>query len=216
MEEVVSKGKTRCTVVLRSDVQVDLRVVAEVCYGAALHYFTGSKSHNIAVRKILVKQDLKLNEYVVFRDDDRIAGRTEEKVFEQAGLRYIKPELRESRGEIEAAKHDELPDLVALDDIRGNLHAHTTATDGKHSLKEMAKAARGRGDEYLAITDHTKNLAMAKEMGIKTAVSTDAHTTSESEFMRFGVNQARRGWLESDDVINTRSWTDLKKLLNRD
>lgn len=351
VEEVVSQGKTRCTVRMRSGLQVDLRVVAQVCYGAALYYFTGSKSHNIDVRKIAVGKRLKINEYGVFRGDDRVAGRTEEEVFEQVGLDYIEPELRESRGEIEAAQDGKLPDLIRLKDIRGNLHAHTTASDGKYSLEEMAEAARELGYEYLAITDHTKNLAMtngldekrlrkqmeeidklneklddfrvlkgsevdiledgsldlddsvledldvvvcsvhtkfdlsaeqqterilqamdnpcmhilghptgrlinqrdayevnieriieaaadrgchlelnaqpdrldltdvhcrlAKERGVKIAISTDAHSTSELQFMKCGVHQARRGWLEAGDVVNTRSWNNLSKLLKR-
>lgn len=351
VEEVVSHGKTRCTVRMRSGLQVDLRIVAEVCYGAALYYFTGSKSHNIDVRKIAVRKKLKINEYGVFRGDDRVAGRTEEEVFEQVGLDYIEPELRESRGEIEAAREGKLPELVRLEDIRGNLHAHTKASDGKYSLEDMAEAARELGYEYLAVTDHTKNMAMtkgldekrlreqmeeidklnekldgfrvlkgsevdiledgsldlddsalkeldvvvcsihtkfdlssekqtnrilramdnpcmhilghptgrlinqrdaydvnieriidaaadrgchlelnaqpdrldltdvhcrlAKETGVMIAVSTDAHSTSELQFMKYGIHQARRGWLEADDVINTRSWSELQKLLQR-
>ncbi|MDJ0945309.1 MAG: DNA polymerase/3'-5' exonuclease PolX [Kiloniellales bacterium] len=351
VDEVVSKGRTRSTVLLRSGLQVDLRVVPQVSYGAALHYFTGSKAHNIAVRKLAVAKGLKLNEYGVFRGDRRIAGRSEEEVFEQAGLPYIEPELREDHGEIEAAKRGKLPRLIAPEDIRGDLHTHTEASDGRNTIDEMAEAARQRGYAYLAISDHTKHVTiahgldekrlgrqieeiealnerlrglrilkaaevdiledgsldlpngilerldltvcaihykfdlpverqteriiramdhpcfnilahptgrligereayevdmervmeaalergcylevnaqperldlteihcrMAKDLGLKVAISTDAHTTASLDYLRFGVGQARRGWLEPDDVLNTRSWTDLKTLLKR-
>ncbi|GAA0840170.1 DNA polymerase/3'-5' exonuclease PolX [Marinobacter szutsaonensis] len=352
VDEVVSKGKTRCTVHLRSGMQVDLRVVPQVSYGAALHYFTGSKAHNIAVRKLGVKKGYKINEYGVFRDDERIAGRTEEEVYEQVGLPYIPPELRENRGEIEAAREDRLPELIRLEDIRGDLHCHSNASDGHHSLKQMAKAGAGCGYEYLSINDHSKHVTvahgldkqrlleqikeidklnerldgivllksieldiledgsldlpdsvlkeldftvcavhykfnlsrskqtqrilramdnpyfnilahpsgrlinerepyevdlekimeaasergcilelnahpdrldltdercmMAREMGVKMSISTDSHSTSDLDFMRFGINQARRGWLEAKDVINTLGLAELKKLLMRD
>lgn len=349
--EVLSKGKTRSTVLLRSGLQVDLRVVPEASYGAALHYFTGSKAHNIAVRRLASNKGLKLNEYGLFKGEKRVAGRTEEEVFAQVGLPYIEPELREDRGEVEVAKKMQLPKLVTLKDIRGDLHSHTKATDGKYGVEQMAEAAMSRGYEYLAITDHTKHVAvargldanrlakqieeierlnakldgivvlksaevdiledgsldlpgdilreldltvcavhykfgmsaakqtdriiramdnpyfnilahptgrlmdqreayaldmerlmqaaldrgcflelnaqperldltdvhcrMAKEMGLKVAIATDAHTTSTLDYMRFGVGQARRGWLEPDDVLNSRSLKGLKALLKR-
>jgi len=351
VDRVVSRGDTRSTVVLRFGVQVDLRVVPEVSYGAALHYFTGSQAHNVAVRKMGVKQGLKINEYGVFKGDDRIAGKTEEEVYAQVDLPYIEPELRENTGEIQAAQKGELPQLVSLQDIRGDLHAHTRATDGRSTLEQMADAARERGYEYLAITEHSKHVTvakgldarglaehtekidrlnenldgivllkgievdiledgsldlpddilkrldllvcavhykfdlpadkqtervirgidnpyptilahptgrmigerdpyqldmerlmkaaretgcaleinaqparldltevhakMAREMGIPIAISTDAHSTHELDFMRFGVYQGRRGWMEPDNVVNTRSLKDLKKLLSR-
>jgi len=352
VEEVVSKGKTRSTVLLRSGLQVDLRVVPEESYGAALHYFTGSKAHNIAIRTMAVKRGLKLNEYGVFKGRKRVAGRTEREIFAQVGLPYIEPELRENRGEIEAAQKGKLPKLITLDDIRGDLHSHTRATDGKYSVEEMAAAAKARGYEYLAITDHTKHVTiahgldekrlasqireinrlnerldgivvlkstevdiledgsldlpddiledldltvcsvhskfglaadaqteriiramdnpyfnilghptgrllderepydvdmerlmeaalergcflelnaqperldltdihcrMAKEMGLKIAISTDAHTAATLDYMRFGIGQARRGWLEPGDVLNTRGLGELRKLLRRE
>jgi len=351
VERVISKGKTRSSVVLRNDFQVDLRVVPEVSYGAALLYFTGSKAHNVAVRKLGIEQQLKINEYGVFQNDDRIAGRTEKEVYAQVNLPYIEPELRENNGEIDAAKKNKLPRLLTLDDLRGDLHSHTTATDGKLSLEEMANAAKALGYEYLAITEHSKRVTMvngldekrlseqikqidqlnenyngfivlksievdilkdgsldlsddilkeldlvicsihyntnlsqkeqtervlramdnpyfnilahptgriigerepyeidiekimeaakekgcfleinaqpdrldlsdvyirmAKELGLKLVISTDAHTKADLDLIRFGVYQARRGWLEKDDVLNTRSWKDLKKLLKR-
>ncbi|MFP3879819.1 MAG: DNA polymerase/3'-5' exonuclease PolX, partial [Dehalococcoidia bacterium] len=349
VERVVSKGETRSTVVLRFGVHVDLRAVPEASYGAALHYFTGSQPHNIAIRKMGVKRGLKINEYGVFRHDKRIAGSTEDEVYSHVDLPYIEPELRENNGEIEAAQKGKLPELVTLEDIRGDLHSHTEATDGRSSLEEMAKAAREKGYEYLAITEHSKHVTvakgldarrlgeqieeidrlnekldgivllkgievdiledgsldlphhilkkldlvvcaihykfnlpadkqterivkgidnpyftilahptgrmigerepyaldmerlmkaaketncfleinaqpdrldltevyakMAKEMGIMIAVSTDAHSVNELNFMRFGVYQARRGWLASENVLNTRSWKELKKLI---
>jgi DNA polymerase (family 10) len=351
VDAVISRGTTRGTVLLRSGLQVDLRVVAQASYGAALYYFTGSKAHNITVRTIAVKKKLKINEYGVFKGKRRVAGRTEKEVFKAVGLRYIEPELRENRGEIEAAKKNRLPRLVGVPDIRGDLHAHTDATDGHHSLRQMAQAAKKLGYAYLAITDHSKRVViahgmdekrlrrqldaidrlnerlkgirvlkgvevdllengkldmsdgvlkqldftvcavhsgfrlsrekqterviramdnphfnilahptgrlinqrapyeidmervmdaalergcylelnaqpdrldlndvhcrMAKEMGLKLAISTDAHTTSNLGYMRFGVDQGRRGWLEPEDVLNTRTWRELKGLLAR-
>jgi DNA polymerase (family 10) len=351
VKKVISEGKTRSTVQLRTGLQIDVRVVPQVSYGAALHYFTGSQAHNIAVRKMGVREKLKINEYGVFRGEDRVAGKNEQEVYEQVDLPYIEPELRENWGEIEAAQQDKLPSLVTLKDIRGDLHTHTKETDGHHTLEEMAAAARDRGYVYLAITDHSRRLTMvhglnpkrlskqieaidrlnekmddifvlkaievdiledgsldlpdeilkeldltvcsvhykfnlsrkkqterimramdnpffhilahpsgrlinerepyevdierlmeaakergcilelnahpdrldltdrdckmAKEMGVKVAISTDAHRTTDLDFMRFGVGQARRGWLEPDDVINTQSRTQLMKLLQK-
>ena len=351
VQKVVSKGKTRSTVILRSGFQVDLRVVPQVSYGAALHYFTGSKEHNIAIRKMGVKKKLKINEYGVFKGDKRIAGRNEKDVFGKVALPFIEPELRENRGEIEAAQKDKLPKLVALDDIKGDLHVHTKYTDGHYTIQEMAEAAKKRGYKYLAIADHSKHVTVAhglkakdlrkqideidkvneklkgitvlkgievdiledgsldlpdsvlkeldltvcsvhykfnlskkkqtdriikamnnpyfailahptgrlinerrpyeidmeriikkakdsgcflelnahpdrldlndidakraKEIGVKLVISTDAHRIDDLDYMRFGLGQARRGWLEPDDVLNTRGLSDLKKLLKR-
>ncbi|HOD75533.1 MAG TPA: DNA polymerase/3'-5' exonuclease PolX, partial [Syntrophorhabdaceae bacterium] len=162
--KVLSKGTTRSSVVLRTGLHVDLRLVPQVSYGAALHYFTGSRDHNIAVRGLGVKLGLKINEYGVFRgkDEERVAGRTEEEVYRQVGLPYIEPELRENRGEIEAARNNKVPILIRRDDIRGDLHVHTNETDGRQTLEEMVQAAREQGYEYLAITDHSKRVTMAK------------------------------------------------------
>ncbi|MDR3402052.1 MAG: DNA polymerase/3'-5' exonuclease PolX [Chthoniobacter sp.] len=353
-DEVVSvlgRGPTKCSLRLRSGLQVDVRVVPNASFGAALHYFTGSKAHNIAVRKMGVARKLKISEYGVFRGNRRIAGATEAEVYAQVGLPYIEPELREDSGEIRAAQEGRLPKLVTLDDIRGDLHCHTTDSDGSNSLAEMAEAARLLGYEYLAISDHSRRLTMvhgldarrlgaqikrierlnatlrgftvlksceveiledgsldlpddilkeldltvcslhyklnlpreqqtarilramdnpsfrilghptgrlinqrppcdidmervmrgavergcclevngqpdrldlsdtycrmAKEFGVKLAISTDAHRTSDLAFMRLGIAQARRGWLESEDVINTRKLAEMKNLLQR-
>ena len=351
VRQVIARGETKSTLRLRSGLQVDLRVVPEESYGAALHYFTGSKAHNIAVRLIGVKRGLKINEYGIFRGEERIGGRTEEEVFARVGLPWIAPELRENRGEIEAALGGGLPTLVTEGDIRGDLHAHTRETDGRATLEQMAEAARARGYEYLAITEHSRNLAMvrgldperlrrqvaaidrlnesldgfrvlkgiemdiledgsldlpddvlaeldftvcsihskfnlpgaqqterviramdnrhfnifghptgrllgqreayeidlerilraakergcfvelnaqpdrldlddancrlARELGVKVAIATDAHAPGEFNFIRYGVGQARRGWLEKDDVLNTRPAAELLKLLQR-
>ncbi len=351
VEEIISHGKTRSSVVLRGDLQVDLRAVPRVAFGAALHYFTGSRAHNIAVRKIGVKKDLKINEYGVFKDGERIAGETEAEVFQQVALPYIEPELREDQGEIEAAREARLPNLITLDDIRGDLQSHTDETDGRATLEEMAEAAGKLGYDYLAVTDHSKNVTMAngldagrlakqidaidrfndgrdgvrilkgcevdilkdgsldlpdgilkrldltvcsihynrnlsrkqqtervlramdnphfnifghptgrlatgrppydidlekimeaakdrgcimelnahpkrldlsdrqckmaKELGVMLVISTDAHQPEELEFMRCGVDQARRGWLEPENVLNTRPWDGVRKLLKR-
>jgi len=348
---VVASGKTRATVILGGGLQADLRFVAAKSFGAALHYFTGSKDHNIAVRAMAVKAGLKVNEYGVFRGTEAIAGRTEEEIYRLFHMDYIEPELRENRGEIEAALAHRLPRLVTLADIRGDLHTHTDASDGTLPIADMAEAARERGYDYLAITDHSKHLAvahglderrlnaqideidrlagrvgklrllkscevdilsdgtldigndtlkrldfvygavhynftlprerqteriiramdnpylsilahptgriinrrepydvdmekvlaaaaerkcvveinahpdrldlndihcrMAKEMGVRLAVSTDAHTIEGLDMMRFGVDQARRGWVEAEDVVNTRPWPELKALLRR-
>ena len=348
---VIAKGKTKSAVALRSGIQTDLRVVPESSYGAALHYFTGSKPHNIAIRMLGVRRGLKINEYGIFKGARRIGGKTEEEVFRHVGLSFIEPELRENRGEIEAAQEGKLPGLINPEEIRGDLHVHTRATDGRHTLEQMVQAARDRGYEYLAITEHSKRLSMthgfdekrlgrrneeidrlnetlkgftvlksievdiledgsldlsdgilkeldltvcsvhskfnlpggkqterilramdnpffnilahpsgrlinerepydvdmerlidaarergctmeinaqpdrldltdiyckmAKERGVKIVISTDAHSTSDLDFMRFGVYQARRGWLEKDDVLNTRNVNGLRRLIKR-
>jgi len=151
--QVLSSGGTRSTVILRSGLQVDVRVVPRVSFGAALHYFTGSRAHNIAVRILAVKKGLKINEYGVFRDGERIAGRTEDEVFATVDLPWIPPELREDRGEIQAAMEGRLPRLIELNALRGDLHVHSDWGEGADSLEALAQAARERGYAWLAITD---------------------------------------------------------------
>ncbi len=160
--EVLSQGSTRASVVLRCGLQVDLRVVPESSFGAALAYFTGAKAHNIVLRKRAQARGLKLNEYGVFRGERQIAGDTEESVYAALGLPWIPPELREDRGEVEWAERGPLPRLVNRADLRGDLHCHTKASDGANTLREMAEAARARGLEYLAITEHSQRLRMAR------------------------------------------------------
>lgn len=349
--EIIAKGKTRSTARLHSGLQVDLRVVAEESYGAALLYFTGSKEHNISIRKLALKKKLKINEYGVYKGKKQIAGITETDVYNQVGLPYIEPELREERGEIAAAFQHQLPNLIQLKDIRGDLHCHTDATDGQATLADMVTAAQKLGYEYLAMTDHSKHLAMvkgldknqllkqirvidklneklknftilksievdilengtldlandvlkqldftvcaihskfnlsaktqterviramdnpyfnvlahasgrlinkrapyaidmervimaakerscileldaqpdrldiddhycklAKDARVKIAISSDAHHPAQLTYMKFGIYQARRGWLEKSDVINTLPLSDLKKILKR-
>jgi DNA polymerase (family X) len=354
VDTVLSQGETRSSIELKSEIQVDLRVVPSVSYGAALLYFTGSKAHNIALRDRALDEDLKVNEYGVFRDDEdetRVAGATEEEIYDLFGLPFIVPELRENRGELQAAAADTLPDLITRDDLRGNLHTHTTDSDGRHAIKEMAAAAQERGLDYLAITDHSPNVAVAqglnaeglrkqintidqlndeleglhllksievdiledgsldlpddvlqqldlcvcsvhthlelseekqterilramdnpnfnvlahplgrrlnqrgpialnlerlmeaaldrgcflelnaqperldlnavhckraKERGLRLVIGADAHGTSGLDYLRYGVDQARRGWLEPDDVLNTKPWGEIADLFDR-
>ncbi len=351
VSQVLSKGKTRASVRLHTDLQVDIRIVEKESLGAAKLYFTGSRAHTLALRKMAKEDDFKVNEYGIYKGKKRLAGKTEKEMYETLGLQYIQPELRENLGEIEAAKKDHLPRLIKLEDIKGDLHTHTKATDGTYSLKEMAEAAAGKGYKYYAITEHSKKVAMAhgldekalakqieeidelnkkiknlkiikgievdiledgtldlpdsilkeldlvigsihynmklspkkqtrrilkamenpyfnilghptgrminkrsgyeidmkqvmkeaagngcfleinsnpdridlndkyirqaKELGVKLAISTDAHSIDNLEYIIYGVAQARRGWLEKDHIINTRSWKDLKEMLKR-
>jgi DNA polymerase (family 10) len=349
--EILARGETRSAVRLRSGLQVDLRVVPPESFGAALCYFTGSKAHNIALRQIAADRKLKLNEYGLFQGNKHLAGRSEAEIYARLGLAFVPPELREDQGEIDAARCGALPHLVTLADLRGDLHAHTTASDGRASLRAMAEAAAAKGHEYLAITDHSRRMTvahgldakrlaqqiaeiarinrdltkltllssievdiledgsldladdilrhldlvvasvhsrfdlpqpkqterilramdhrcvsiiahptgrlinqrppyavdmerlmcgavergcylevnaqperldltdahcrLAHELGLKVAISTDAHATAELDFLRFGVDQARRGWLEPKDVLNARPLTELRALLRR-
>lgn len=351
VDEVLSRGDTRASVILKSGLQVDLRVLLQKSYGAALLYFTGSKAHNIVIRRLAKHRDWKVNEYGLFSADDFLAGETEAEIYEKLGLPYIEPELRENRGEFEAAEEGKLPKLIKLSDIKGDLHSHTVLTDGKNTLEEMAKTAQKLGYKYIANTEHSKRVTVAggldaeqvienikridklnekfdnftilkgievdiledgtldlpddvlkeldvvlgaihyrfnlsrekqterilkamdnpyfnilahptgrlinerepydidlekimqkakenncileinaqpsrldlndihsraaKEMGVKLVISTDAHSTSQFDFMRYGIGQARRGWIEKKNVINTRNIDELKKLIKR-
>jgi DNA polymerase (family 10) len=349
--EALAQGETRASVRLKAGLQIDLRVVAAESFGAALVYFTGSKAHNIALRRIAQERGLKINEYGVFKGSKRIAGDTEASVYRAVGLPEIPPELREDRGEIEAARAGRLPRLVEFAELKGDLHAHTTATDGRSSLEDMAGAAQALGFEYLAITEHSRrqtmahgldperlrrqggaidrlnarskgirvlkgievdilddgnldlpdsvlaeldlvvaavhsrfnlsraqqterilraldnpyvtllahpsgrligerepydvdmlkivrkakarsvylelnahperldltdtNCRMAKDEGVLVAIDSDAHDTGQLSNLRYGVGQARRGWLGREDVLNTRGLRELKQLLGR-
>ncbi len=167
--EVVASGENKVSVKLKEGIQVDVRMLAPESYGAAMQYFTGSKAHNVALRDRAKRMGYKLSEYGLFRisDDRKVAGRTEEEVYQALGLSYIEPELRENSGEIDAAAAGKLPRLLRQEDIRGDLHMHTTATDGRCSILEMAQAAQQRDLEYIAITDHSQALAMANGMNEK-------------------------------------------------
>ncbi|MFO1000309.1 MAG: DNA polymerase/3'-5' exonuclease PolX [Planctomycetaceae bacterium] len=161
VESVLQRGETKQRVRLKTGMELDLRVVPEESFGAAMQYFTGSKEHNVVVRQRAKDMGLKLNEYGVFRDDVQVAGRTEEEVYAAVGLPWFPPELRENRHEFEWADAGKLPELVTIADIKGDLHMHTTASDGAATIEQMAIAARERGLKYIAITDHSKRVSMA-------------------------------------------------------
>jgi DNA polymerase (family 10) len=164
VSRILLKGPTKSTVVLENHLQVDLRVIPPDAYGAALQYFTGSKDHNVKLRTIAVKNGYKLNEYGLFERDteNRVAGETEEEIYRTLGMSWMEPELRENRGEIEAALEGHLPKLVTLDDMKGDLHVHTKWSDGTATVEEMALKAEDYGWEYIAITDHSKSLGIAR------------------------------------------------------
>ncbi|MCM2466265.1 DNA polymerase/3'-5' exonuclease PolX [Methanoculleus oceani] len=164
VERVLVRGTTKTSVVLATGIQVDLRVVEDRHFGAALQYFTGSKEHNIALRKLAIARNWRLNEYglVDLASGRTVAGETEAEVYQALGLAWIEPELREDRGEIEAARIGNLPDLVGYDSIKGDLHVHTRWSEGAHSIEEMAEAARALGYEYIAICDHAESLHIAR------------------------------------------------------
>ncbi len=159
VKEVLAAGKTKGSVIVEGGIQVDLRVVPRDSLGAALQYFTGSKAHNIRLRDIAIKKNLKLNEYGVFRGDEKVAGREEDEVYRALGLHWIPPELREDRGEVEASHS--LPELVDYGDIQGDLHCHSRWSDGTATIEEMARKAKSMGYKYLAITDHSQSLKVA-------------------------------------------------------
>ncbi len=163
VERALGRGDTKSSVLLGGGFQADLRLVAVDSRGAAMQYFTGSKAHNIALRDRAIQRGYKLNEYGLYRvaDDGRVAGGREEEIYDALGLQYVPPELRENRGEIERAQAHALPRLIAPADLQGDLHAHTDATDGRDDLEQMARGAAAAGLSYLAITDHTRTLAMA-------------------------------------------------------
>ncbi|MCT7318725.1 DNA polymerase/3'-5' exonuclease PolX [Ralstonia sp. CHL-2022] len=182
----ISAGPTRASVVLKNGMQVDLRVVRSDAFGAALVYFTGSKPHNIALRKLAQAQGLKINEYGVFRGKARIAGQTEASVYRAVGLPWICPELREDQGEIAAAQSGALPSLVEQSDIKGDLHTHTSASDGTASLEAMAEQARLLGYQYLAVTDHSPRI------GITHGLTAERLAAQADAIDRF--NAEHEGW----------------------
>jgi DNA polymerase (family 10) len=169
VQEIVERGPTKAVVRLRDGTQVDLRVVEEEAYGAALQYFTGSKEHNIKLRSLAIEKGWKLNEYGLFKKDltEIVAKRTEEDIYQALSLRIMPAELREDHGEIEAARNGTLPELIELQDIKGDLHVHTTASDGKASMEEYAWACRNRGYEYLGIADHSYGLRVTHGLSAK-------------------------------------------------
>ncbi|KKK92243.1 hypothetical protein LCGC14_2704880, partial [marine sediment metagenome] len=160
--KVLAKGKTKGSVIVDGQVRADLRVVPAKSFGAASQYFTGSKAHNVALRELAVRKKLKLNEYGLFDGQGKqIAGRDEQGIYRALGLAWVPPELREDRGELAAAAEGKLPDLLSVEDIRGDLHMHTTASDGRNSIEEMIQACRAMGYAYMAITEHSRSQAQA-------------------------------------------------------
>jgi DNA polymerase (family 10) len=160
VKDIIAKGPTKSSIVLNSGLQIDARVVKENEFGSALLYFTGSKEHNIALRKVAISKKMKLSEYGLFRSSKQIAGRTEQEVYSKLGMQYIEPELRENTGEIEAAIKHALPNIIGYNDILGDLHVHTKWSGNPNSIEEMVLAAKKLGYKYICITDHTKSLAI--------------------------------------------------------
>jgi DNA polymerase (family 10) len=173
VERILARGGTKVSVLLSGGYQADLRLIAADSRGAAQQYFTGSKAHNIALRDRALERGLKLNEYGLYRAEDevRLAGHTEAEIYQALGLDWVPPELREHRGEIDAAIEHRLPSLITLGDLRGDVHMHTTETDGKETLEDMVRAARDAGLGYIAITDHSKALAMANGLDERRALA---------------------------------------------
>lgn len=165
--EVLAAGTTKASVRVADGLQMDLRVVPPAHYGAALNYFTGSQAHNVHLRGLAQSKGLKLSEYGLFKGDRCLAARTEESIYRKLGMDYVEPELREDRGEVEAALEGELPDLVELRDIRGDLHMHSNYSDGHATIEEVARAAKARGYKYVAITDHSRSLGIAHGLSVE-------------------------------------------------
>jgi DNA polymerase (family 10) len=177
IDKLLARGQNKVSFTLRNNLQVDVRLLPRASYGAALQYFTGSKMHNVALRQRAIKRGLTLNEYALLRVEDNtiVAAATEEAIYRALEMDFIPPELRENSGELEAAATHSLPELITLTDIHGDLHMHTTETDGANSIREMAEAAFARGLKYIAITDHSKNLAMTNGMDDKRALQHVKH-----------------------------------------
>jgi DNA polymerase (family 10) len=163
---VLAKGETKSSVRTKDDVQVDCRVVEKKSFGAALLYFTGSKNFNIKLRQIAIKKGLKINEYGVFKKNRYVAGQSEEEIFKTLGMSYVEPELREDTGEIELAQKFQLPPLIELADLKGDLHVHSKWSDGGNTIAEIVQAAKLRGYSYIAITDHSQSLKVAGGLSI--------------------------------------------------
>jgi DNA polymerase (family 10) len=170
---VLAKGENKVSFKLRNGMQVDVRILPPESFGAALQYFTGSKTHNVNLRQRALKKGYSLNEYGLFtiKGEKNVASRTEEEIYEKLGLEWIPPEMRENCGEVDAAEKKTLPGLITVEDIRGEVHMHTVETDGRNTIEEMAEAARQRGYKYIAITDHSKNLAFANGLDDKRAIA---------------------------------------------
>lgn len=162
VEKILAKGPTKCSVRLKSGMQADLRIIEERSFGSALMYFTGSKDHNISLRKIAISKGMKLSEYGLFKRERQIAGKTEKEVYRKLGMQFIPPELRENRGEIEAALKHRIPKLIDYGDVKGDLQMHSKWSDGSNSIEELAKAAKALGYEYICISDHAGRMRIAR------------------------------------------------------
>jgi DNA polymerase (family 10) len=169
--DVMGNGETKASVKLKTGMDADIRVLPEESFGSALQYFTGSKDHNIALRRLAQEKGLKLSEYGLFKGTQQIAGRTEEEIYERLGLSWIPPELREDTGELEAAQGNRLPQLVTYNDLRGDLQVHSNWTDGANSIQDMAEEAKKLGLEYLVISDHSKSFGMVGGLDEKMLVN---------------------------------------------
>ncbi|HCC60095.1 MAG: DNA polymerase III [Candidatus Staskawiczbacteria bacterium RIFOXYC1_FULL_37_43] len=189
VEKVWAKGPTKSSVRIKEGFDIDIRIVPQKSYGSALQYFTGNKDHNVATRRIAINKGLKLSEYGVFRDKKQIAGKTEEDVYKAIGLPYIEPELRENEGEIEAALKGELPKIIELKDIKGDLHCHSDWDGGENSIEQMAKSAIDAGYEYIGISDHTKFLRI--EHGLNEKQLLDQHKEIEKLNSKFQIQNSK-------------------------
>jgi DNA polymerase (family 10) len=183
VEEVLLQGNTKSSVILTDGMQADLRVLEAGSYGAGLLYFTGSKDHNIRLRSLAISLGMRLNEYGVFRGEKQVAGATEEEVYQTLGLPYIEPELRQAQGEIEAAQRSDLPDLITVDHLRGDLHVHTNWSDGHDTLEAMVRAAQAKGYEYVGISDHSQSLYIAGGLKEEEVFEEDAEMKALQEKM---------------------------------
>ncbi|MFP4053979.1 MAG: DNA polymerase/3'-5' exonuclease PolX [Phycisphaerae bacterium] len=188
LDDVIQKGKEKVSVRLTGGLRVDFRFFKEKAFGSALMYFTGSKAHNISLRRIAQDNDWKLNEYGLFKNDNLLAGKNEEGLYHRLNLAWVPPEMREDRGEVDLAADDDLPDLIELDDIHGDLQCHTTASDGENTIRSMAEAAKDRGYYYLAITDHSQAVSVTRgldEDGLRKHA--DAIRKADDDMNRFWI-----------------------------
>lgn len=187
VKKVLAKGETKTSIYTKEGFDIDLRVVPRGSFGSALQYFTGSKEHNIALRKIAIEKGFKLSEYGLFKGQKKIAGRTEKEIYEVLGLQYVPPEIREDQGEIQASLNNSLPELVELGDIKGDLHCHSDWDGGKNSIEDMAKSAMAYGYSYIGISDHTKFLRIEKGLNEKRLLSQHSQIKEINEkFKKFG------------------------------
>lgn len=203
VEQVLAQGDTKGSILVENNVQVDLRVVSESSFGAALQYFTGSQAHNVKLRGIARKRGLKINEYGVFRDDEKLAGAEEAEVYQLLNLPWIAPELREDRGEIEAASEAKLPQLLTLNDIKGDLHVHTTYSDGHATIEQMVQSAIQLGYRYLAICDHSQSVFYAHGLSVERLLKQiDEIDSLNKKFEKFTILKGSEVDILSDGQVD--------------